>query len=250
MLFFPFTYFLDLCERVVNLLTGEDDVGDMLSTAFHLLCVSVWFFVFRFIYLAIKTANTVVKILPQQPSDKSMRTMIVMGSGGHTTEMYRLVSAMTPSLYSPRTYVMASSDTTSEFKVHCLEEHLASKATRKFRKYSIFKIPRSRSVGQSFFTSAFSTLYSFLRCVPMMLYRRPELVLCNGPGTCVPICIIAFLLRTLFLSNTMIIFIESICRVESLSMTGKILYYFADVFLVQWPDLEQKYSRVAYIGRV
>lgn len=235
---------------MLNLLTGEDDLWDMFITAIHLLCVSTCFFLCRFVYLALKTSNNVVRILPKQPKDKCVSTMIVVGSGGHTTEMLQLMRVMTPSLYCPRTYVMASSDTTSEFKVHVLEEYLATKASRKYRKYSIFKIPRSRQVGQSFFTSAFSTLYSFLRCVPMMLYNRPELVLCNGPGTCVPICILAFLLRTLFLSNTMIIFIESVCRVESLSMTGKILYYFADVFLVQWPDLEQKYSRVAYVGRV
>lgn len=240
----------DLCERVLNLLTGEDDFWNMFITAVHLLCVSICFFGCRFIYLVIKTSTNVVRILPKQPKDKIISTMIVVGSGGHTTEMLRLMRVMTPSLYCPRTYVMASSDSTSEFKVHVLEEHLATKASRKYRKYSIFKIPRSRHVGQSFFTSAFSTLYSFLRCVPMMVYHRPELVLCNGPGTCVPICILAFLLRTLFLSNTMIVFIESVCRVETLSMTGKILYYFADIFLVQWPDLEQRYSRVAYIGRV
>ncbi|KAJ1526077.1 hypothetical protein ONE63_009242 [Megalurothrips usitatus] len=222
----------------------------MCITTFHLLTVATCFFLGRFYYLVRKTSSNVVKILPKQPKDKSMNTMIVIGSGGHTTEMLRLVKAMTPSLYCPRTYVMASSDATSEFKVHVLEEHLATKASRKYRKYSIFKIPRSRDVGQSFFTSAFSTLYSFLRCVPMMLQTRPELVLCNGPGTCVPICILAFLLRTFFLTNTIIVFIESVCRVESLSMTGKILYYFADVFLVQWKDLEHRYSRVAYVGRV
>lgn len=245
-----FTSSAGLCERVLNLLTGEDDLQEMLTTTIHLLCMSACFFTLRFMYLAYKTSHSVVRILPKQRKDSSMSTMIVIGSGGHTTEMLRLVKVMTPGLYCPRIYVMASSDSTSEFKVHVLEEHLAAKSNRKYRKYSIFKIPRSRHVGQSFFTSAFSTVYSFLRCVPMMLYYRPGLVLCNGPGTCVPICILAFLLRTFFLSNTMIVFIESVCRVESLSMTGKILYYFADVLLVQWPDLEQKYGRVAYIGRI
>lgn len=246
----PFTYFINLCEKVLNLLTGEDDLWEMVNTMYHLFFVSTGFFLCRFIYLAHKTSNNVVKIWPKQPKDKSVSTMIVIGSGGHTTEMLRLMRVMTPNLYCPRTYVMASSDKTSEFKVHVVEEHLATKASRKYRKYSIFKIPRSRNVGQSFITSFFSTVYSFMRCLPMMIYHRPELVLCNGPGTCIPICLIAFMLRTLFVSNTMIVFIESVCRVDSLSMTGKILYYFADVFLVQWPDLEQKYSRVAYVGRV
>lgn len=47
-------------------------------------------------------------------------------------------------------------------------------------------------------------------------------------------------------------YIESIARVKTLSLSGKILYVFrlADDFVVQWPQLVQKYPRSIYIGRV
>lgn len=34
-----------------------------------------------------------------------------------------------------------------------------------------------------------------------------------------------------------VVFVESLCRVQSLSLTGRILYYLADRFVVQWPGL-------------
>ena len=82
-----------------------------------------------------------------------------------------------------------------------------------------------------------------------MLRLRPELVLCNGPGTCVPVCAGALLVRFLGLEDTRIVFVESFCRVNTLSVTGKILYPFAaDRFIVQWAQLKAKYPRAEHIG--
>ena len=52
------------------------------------------------------------------------------------------------------------------------------------------------------------------------------------------------------LGKTKIIYVESICRVETLSMSGKILYHIADHMLVQWQSLLTKYPKCQYIGRV
>ena len=69
-------------------------------------------------------------------------------------------------------------------------------------------------------------------------------------GTCVPICYAAFVLHFLFLKKqpAHIIFVESFCRVQHLSLTGKLLYPIADKFLVQWPGLTAKYHRAEYVG--
>lgn len=75
-------------------------------------------------------------------------------------------------------------------------------------------------------------------------------ILCNGPGTCVPVCLSAFLLGLLRIKRTIIVYVESICRVETLSLSGKILYYFSDYFIVQWPDLKKKYPKSVYLGRI
>lgn len=67
-------------------------------------------------------------------------------------------------------------------------------------------------------------------------------------GTCVPICYAAFLLKFLSLYSPTIIFVESFCRVEKCSLTGKLLYYIVDKFIVQWPRLLKSYPRAEYLG--
>jgi len=45
-----------------------------------------------------------------------------------------------------------------------------------------------------------------------------------------------------------IVYIESFARVKHLSLSGKLLYAFADIFLVQWADLLENYPRAKYLG--
>lgn len=217
-------------------------------TFFYLLSLS---FTFAILYLLIRTICILIEVIYDSRSlDKiskskaNLKTLIILGSGGHSTEMLRLVQTLNQDIFTPKIYVVASSDSKSKEKLFDLENSLSTQT-----QYQVMDIPRSRKVHQSYFSSIFTTLYSTLYCIPMMLKIRPDLILCNGPGTCIPICLIAFVMRILHLSNNVILFVESICRVKSLSLSGFILYYFADVFLVQWVELSEKYKRAKYIGR-
>lgn len=75
-------------------------------------------------------------------------------------------------------------------------------------------------------------------------------VLCNGPGTCVPLCVAGLLLGILGIKKVQIVYVESICRVQTLSLTGKILYLLSDYFFVQWPSLRDKYPKAIFLGRI
>lgn len=164
-----------------------------------------------------------------------------MGSGGHTTELLRITGRLNANKYQPRLYLVANNDTGSEIKIQEAEQGY---------QYSVSKIPRSRNVHQSFKTAVISTLHTAF-CVLPILYRfKPNVIICNGPGTCVPICVMVFWLRCLFICNCRIVFVESVCRVRSLSLTGMILQYFADVFVVQWPQLRDVCFRAKYYGRL
>ncbi|XP_062437634.1 UDP-N-acetylglucosamine transferase subunit ALG14 homolog isoform X2 [Rhea pennata] len=132
--------------------------------------------------------------------------LVVAGSGGHTTEVLRLLSCLSES-YSPRHYILADSDKMSEAKIRSFEQKRAE------------------------------------------IFSNSQ-ILCNGPGTCVPVCISALLLGLLGLKRAIIVYVESICRVETLSLSGKILYYFSDHFIVQWPALKEKYPKSVYLGRI
>ena len=47
-----------------------------------------------------------------------------------------------------------------------------------------------------------------------------------------------------------VIYIESLAKVNSLSVTGKMVYPFANKFYVQWEDLAKKYKKAEYLGRL
>eukprot|EP01090_Pellita_catalonica_P021175 TRINITY_DN7855_c0_g1_i1.p1 TRINITY_DN7855_c0_g1~~TRINITY_DN7855_c0_g1_i1.p1 ORF type:complete len:212 (-),score=5.49 TRINITY_DN7855_c0_g1_i1:125-760(-) len=171
-------------------------------------------------------------------------TLIVLGSGGHTAEMLTILKAMDcTKIYTPRHYVFADTDSHSQRKMEAFEKELGDHGS-----YKSYVIPRSREVGQSYVTSIFSTLKSLLFCIKIAFRVRPDLILVNGPGTCVPICFAAYLPKILGLKNTSIVYVESICRVKSLSLSGRLLYHFTDNFIVQWPEVKSKYPKATYLG--
>ncbi|XP_072401233.1 UDP-N-acetylglucosamine transferase subunit ALG14 [Diabrotica undecimpunctata] len=212
------------------------------------LCILLFIIVIARILFLIHKNTTGYSRYASEKRTKACKTVICIGSGGHTTEMLSLIENIDFNKYSPRYYIIASSDTTSLTKVEKLEESKSSNGDN--GEYYITKIPRSRVVHQSYFTSIFTTLFSILYSIPLVLKIRPDLILCNGPGTCIPICGLGFLLKCAFITNTKIVFIESFCRTKTLSLTGKILIYLADNFLVQWPSLKQKVKRADYIGQL
>ncbi|XP_041737234.2 UDP-N-acetylglucosamine transferase subunit ALG14 homolog [Coregonus clupeaformis] len=183
-----------------------------------------------------------------KPGEKGpVCVLVVAGSGGHTTEILRLMESLSQS-YSPRHYIIADTDKMSEDKIRTFEN--AKKDTGSKGQFTIQRIPRSREVRQSWSSSVVTTLNALLYAIPLVFRLRPDMVLCNGPGTCVPLCTAGLLLGLLGLKKVLIVYVESICRVESLSLSGKILYHFSDYFFVQWSTLKDKYPKSIYLGRI
>ncbi|KAL0130443.1 hypothetical protein PUN28_002249 [Cardiocondyla obscurior] len=181
-------------------------------------------------------------IKSKKPIQRSyaIKTMIILGSGGHTAEMLRIVKHLNIKNYSPRIYIHAQTDKLSVEKVKDLEGSN--------RDYKIVAIYRSREVLQSYFTSIWTTIFATLNSLPILWRENPELILCNGPGTCVPLCVTAFFFKVLFIAENITVFIESFCRVKTFSLTGKILYYLADYIIVQWAYLSKpKYKRSIFL---
>ena len=86
--------------------------------------------------------------------------------------------------------------------------------------YTFSVIPRSREVKQSWISTVASTLYAFIHSISIFFKSdgRPDLLLCNGPGTCIPLCVVAILCKLMWIGKpVVIVYVESICRVETLS---------------------------------
>lgn len=140
-------------------------------------------------------------------------------------------------------FIIAETDSTSLKRVEAVRPDLTSDLSR------FHTVPRSREVGQTWVSTVGSTAKAFFSCLALVWRLRPQVVLVNGPGTCVPVVAAALLFELLvpFRAVTLI-FAESICRVESISLTGKLLYAFTDLFVVHWPELAGKYPKAQYLG--
>ncbi|XP_045112639.1 UDP-N-acetylglucosamine transferase subunit ALG14 homolog [Portunus trituberculatus] len=179
------------------------------------------------------------------PQHKTVKTLVVLGSGGHTVEMLKMVAALDPVKYSPRMYVVADTDEISHKKLLEVEKDFKDEGH-----YMVEVVPRTREVGQSWITSAFTTLHALISSLLVLVRHRPLLILSNGPGTCVPLCGGAVMLRVLGVCPSRIVFVESLCRVHSLSLSGWLLYPLSDHFLVQWPQLTESHPRARCLGRL
>jgi len=83
-----------------------------------------------------------------------------------------------------------------------------------------------------------------LRCIRIVLRQRPDVVISTGAAAG---CMLCFLGKML---GAKVVWIDSITNVERLSLSGRMVRYIADLFLVQWPELAGRYIRVEFVGAV
>lgn len=97
-------------------------------------------------------------------------------------------------------------------------------------------------------TKAKPLIYPFkllLNCfISLFLYLkiRPKVIITTGAHTAGPICCLGKLL------GSKIIYIESFANLNTKTITGKIIYHFADLFIVQWESMLKLYPKAVYGG--
>jgi len=52
------------------------------------------------------------------------------------------------------------------------------------------------------------------------------------------------------ITGAKVVWVDSITNVERISLSGRMVRYIADLFLVQWPELAGRYNRVEFVGTV
>ncbi|EEF41187.1 UDP-N-acetylglucosamine transferase subunit ALG14, putative [Ricinus communis] len=166
--------------------------------------------------------------------------------------MINVLGILQKDRFMPRFYIAAATDNMSLQKARVLEDTFVDTPGGKEISAKFMQIYRSREVGQSYITSIGTTLLAIAHALWLMIKIRPQVVLCNGPGTCIPLCVIAFLFKVVGIKWSTIFYVESIARVQRLSLSGLLLYKLciADQFFVQWPQLQRKYPRARYVGRL
>ena len=71
--------------------------------------------------------------------------------------------------------------------------------------------------------------------------ERPEVILSTGAALAFPFFLVGKLL------GVRLVYVESMTRIEGLSLTGRLVYPLADAFFVQWPTAAGP-KRARYVG--
>ncbi|WWC71832.1 uncharacterized protein I206_105791 [Kwoniella pini CBS 10737] len=213
--------------------------------------------------IAILLVVRIYHILPNEKRQKQARKRlpnetcsiaIFLGSGGHTSEMKSLVDTLPFDRYQPRKYIYCHNDEISLRVISSLESQkgdLTNEST-----YSILPLPRARKVAEPFLSTLISATKTLMISFWYIFFKpflsnpqKPftDVLLINGPGTCVILVLISYIRRILGLEYTKIIYVESFARVKSLSLSGKLVKPFVDKFLIQWPEAGM--NRQGQIGK-
>lgn len=156
------------------------------------------------------------------------RLLLVLGEGGHTSEL--LVLADLLGVEYEYAYLLVEGDELSARKIR--------------HPGPIYYVPRVREKAHNLPRDIWRTLACARRSWSALRRARPQAVISSGPGMAVPVCLLAKL------TGIPVIFVETGSRVRRLSLSGRIVYRFADLFFVQWPELAARYPRAIYAGRL
>jgi UDP-N-acetylglucosamine:LPS N-acetylglucosamine transferase len=157
------------------------------------------------------------------------RIAVILGRGGHTAQTFALVRLLGPTY--EYLYLIGVLDSLTRRKIDIPGLILPVIPPRLLPQDS-----RLMSILRTIVTLVLSFFY--------LLAFRPRIIISCGTGLTVPIFYAARVI------GVKTVFIESMSRVESLSMTGRLLLGKTDLFIVQWPSLAAKTPGVTYGGQL
>lgn len=149
-----------------------------------------------------------------------MKICLAFSPGGHFTEMRRIMDA---------------------FKDHdiCFAT-IEAESTKDLTNVCYLK----DTLGSTKIHMFFNMLIVAIQSLRIILKENPRVIVSTGADVTIPLCYLGRFF------GAKVIFIESVCRVNDLSPTGKITYPIANLFLVQWKKLTKKYGKAEYWGTV
>lgn len=154
---------------------------------------------------------------------KKSKVMFICSVGGHLTQMLQLKS-----IYNDYNYVLVTekTDVTRDLKEKYNTEYLIYGS----RKY-LFKY-------------LFIFLYNILKSIFLFIKYRPTTIITTGTHTAVPMCYLGWLFRR------KVIYIESFSKRTSKTLSGKLVYPIATIFVVQWESMLKLYPKAKYWGGI
>ncbi len=90
----------------------------------------------------------------------------------------------------------------------------------------------------------FKMIINMFKSMLIWLKERPDVVITTGTMIVLPMCIFAKIFRK------KIIYIETFARIYDGTKAGKLMYKYADLFIIQWESLKEVYPNAVYGGSI
>lgn len=94
------------------------------------------------------------------------------------------------------------------------------------------------------FKYIFKFSYNIFKSFIIFIREKPDVIVTTGAHTAVPMCYIAKIF------GKKIVFIESFAKTSTPTISGKLIYPIADLFIVQWKDMLKHYPKAVYGGSI
>lgn len=151
---------------------------------------------------------------------KKVKVCFAASSGGHMEEMSRLKS-----LTRKNDFILTEKSS-YEVADWCPKVYYVAQINRK----------------EAFFAPKF--IFLFLKSLLVLVIEKPDIIISTGALATFPICFLAKIF------GKKIVYIESFARVDQGSLTGKLMYRIADLFIVQWEELLEVFPKAIYGGGI
>lgn len=153
------------------------------------------------------------------------RVMFIASTGGHLNELLQLKE-----LFNYYDYSIVTEKTKSNLA-------LKNKYGKKIN-YVIYGTKDHKlTYGFKLLFNCFIELFIFLK-------KRPKYIVTTGAHIAGPMCCIGKIF------GSKIIFIETFANSETKTITGKLVYKFADLFVVQWESMLKLYPNAKFYGSI
>ena len=157
---------------------------------------------------------------------KKKKVMFISSTGGHLDELLQLKK-----LFDKYDYTIVTEKTKSNL-------NLKNKYPQKVN----FLVYVTYTTKKKAIVYPFKLLYNCFKSLFIYIKIRPKYIISTGSHTAGPMCCIGKLF------GSKIIYIETFANSESKSIAGRLVYKFADLFIVQWESMLKLYPKATYGG--
>ena len=153
------------------------------------------------------------------------RVLFISSTGGHLSEMLQLKE-----LFKKYDYFIITEKTKSNIKLK-----------QKYKDRISYLVYGTKDHLLSY---PFKLLYNCFKSLFLYFKIHPDYIITTGAHTAGPMCCLGKIF------GSKIIYIETFANMNTKTVTGRLIYLFADKFIVQWESMKEFYPNAVYWGGI